>query len=135
MKNLDYPIPDDTPIWPFTGAAAASLLASLKATEAIDILIRSLHLDAQGFISINHHPICSAIIQIGKPAVPKLIEALSNERPKIRSESASALGSIGGDEAKKALEDALKTEGDESVRRVIAGTLTEMQAQKTARSR
>lgn len=66
----------------------------------------------------------NAIIALGnykeKSAVPALIELLFHDvRPVIRETAAWALGQIGGDEADKAIEQALKQEQDEDVLREL----------------
>jgi epoxyqueuosine reductase len=52
-------------------------------------------------------------------AVPSLIGALHDYEPLIRGHAAWALGKIGGEQAKKALEEALSTEEHEEVRKEI----------------
>lgn len=56
---------------------------------------------------------------IGPEAVHKLIGALSDSNASTRGRAASALGKIGGADAKKALEQALSSERDEDVIRSI----------------
>ncbi|BCJ86972.1 tRNA epoxyqueuosine(34) reductase QueG [Effusibacillus dendaii] len=63
----------------------------------------------------------NAIIALGNirdvRAVPKLIELLADNRPEIRGTAAWALGRIGGEDARKAVQAARETETDEQVRR------------------
>src|SRR5262249_55174762 len=75
---------------------AVRFLGTLKAIEAIDTLIDNLDQTGQnGIVSENFRPVVGAIAKIGQPAVPKLIKALSEAKPSIRSEAADALGAIG----------------------------------------
>ena len=96
---------------------AVRLLGKLAATEAIDLLIDNLDQTGQIAlrISISFRPVVGALINIGKPAVPKLVVALSHNKPSIRREAASTLAAIGGAEAIKAIEQAALTETDEDV--------------------
>jgi epoxyqueuosine reductase len=58
-------------------------------------------------------------------AVPPLIGALHDYEPLIRGHAAWALGKIGGEQAKKALEEALSAEEKEEVRKEIRCALSE----------
>src|SRR6266699_908821 len=60
--------------------------------------------------------VCVALGNSGDPqAVPALIGALHDDEPLIRGHAAWALGRIGGEEAKQALQDALEMEEDREV--------------------
>src|SRR6266436_1615374 len=62
--------------------------------------------------------VCVALGNSGDPlAVPALINALSDYEPLVRGHAAWALGKLGGEQAKQALEEALKREEDEEVRK------------------
>src|SRR6266581_1263820 len=64
--------------------------------------------------------VCVALGNIGDPqAVHPLIGALHDHEPLIRGHAAWALGRIGGEQAKKALEEALVGEEDEETRKEI----------------
>lgn len=64
--------------------------------------------------------VCVALGNIGDPqAIPALIGALHDYEPLVRGHAAWALGRIGGEEAKQALENALAGERDEEVRSEI----------------
>jgi epoxyqueuosine reductase len=70
--------------------------------------------------------VCVALGNSGdQQAVPALIGALHDDEPLIRGHAAWALGRIGGEQAKKALEEALPCEGDEEVRKEIRCALDE----------
>jgi epoxyqueuosine reductase len=60
--------------------------------------------------------VCVALGNIGDPvAVPALAQALGDSEPLVRGHAAWALGRIGGEHARAALERALSSEADESV--------------------
>src|SRR6266702_3648975 len=62
--------------------------------------------------------VCVALGNSGdRQAVPALIGALHDTEPLIRGHAAWALGRLGGEQAKQALQDALLTEQDEEVRK------------------
>lgn len=64
--------------------------------------------------------VCVALGNIGDPqAIPALTGALHDYEPLVRGHAAWALGRIEGEEAKRALEDALAGEDDEEVRKEI----------------
>src|SRR5581483_9072573 len=64
--------------------------------------------------------VCVALGNIGDPqAVPALTSALHDAEALVRGHAAWALGRIGGDKARQALEEALLGEEDEEVRREI----------------
>ena len=69
--------------------------------------------------------VCVALGNIGDPAaIPALATALKGGDALVRSHAAWALGQIGGDEARGALERALEAEGDAEVRREIEEALS-----------
>jgi epoxyqueuosine reductase len=64
--------------------------------------------------------VCVALGNIGDPqAIPALIAALHDYEPLVRGHAAWALGRIGGEEARRALEKALGNEEDEEVKKEI----------------
>lgn len=96
IRVLEKPISEERPfitVEPWT--TAVNLLGDLRATEAIDILVKNMGETGANFYFSSYNPVGTAIIKIGEPAVPRLIEALSDERPWIRLEAASALTGIG----------------------------------------
>ena len=106
----------------------ADLLGELKATEAISELVRQLNYnDGSVGLSNSHWPAVRALIKIGDAAVPELARALNEGTESIRGFAAQALGQIGGSEAKRALEGALKIERDESIRDAIRRSLRSAQ--------
>ena len=105
----------------------AELLGNLKATEAIHTLAR--HLDySNGVVglSLNHFPAAVALVRIGKPSIPSLALALTDERPSVRASAARALGEIGGPQAIQALEHRRKTEADAEVKFHITAALSRL---------
>lgn len=65
-------------------------------------------------------------------AVPALIGALHDYEPLVRGHAAWALGRIGGEQAKRALEEALAMEGEDEVRREVQCALDAFQVHYTA---
>jgi hypothetical protein len=125
IQTVDDPAArQESPI-AFKWITAVKVLGTLKAVEAIDSLIDNLDQSGQNGIvfSAGFAPVVGALANIGPPAVPKLNAALSQARPAIRAEAASALGEIGGDEAIKALDRAATTETDERVLERIKAVL------------
>jgi hypothetical protein len=93
----------------------ASLLAELKATEALDLLIANINLTDGWSTTINEHhtPALVAILRIGQPAIPKLQIVLTNDSlPARRHFAAFAIAYIGGSQARRALKSALLAESD-----------------------
>jgi epoxyqueuosine reductase len=73
--------------------------------------------------------VCVALGNIGDPqAVPALIGALHDHEPLVRGHAAWALGRIGGEEARLALEEALVSEEDEEVRKEIQYALDSLKS-------
>ncbi len=70
--------------------------------------------------------VCVALGNSGDPqAVPALIGALDDNEPLVRGHAAWALGRIGGDQAKQALQESLLTEEDQEVQKEIQCALVE----------
>jgi hypothetical protein len=105
----------------------AGLLADLKATEALDLLIANIDF-TDGFsttISESHFPALVAIVRIGQPAIPKLQVVLINDSESYRRRFAAfCIAYIGGDHAKMALKNALPRETDPCVKRFLQISLT-----------
>ena len=120
---------------------ASDLLGKLKATEAIDTLVK--YLDYQpGKIgsSLNYRPAVKGLIQIGEAIIPKVKEALisgksvlaeSNQR--LRNNAVTALLHIGGAQARGVLERAYSMHQDENLRdwiRFAIGKIDRAEAEK-----
>jgi hypothetical protein len=98
----------------------ANLLAELKATEALDLLIANIALNDGFPSSLDDFPAVVAILRIGVPAIPKLQTVLSNDSaPDRRRFAALCIAYIGGAEARKALTSALPSEADPCVKNFL----------------
>jgi len=99
-----------------------SLLAELKATEALDLLVSNLDL-SDGWstsISQSHFPALVAVLKIGPPAIPKLQIVLRNDSQAYRRNFAAfAIAYIGGSQARRALTSALPGETDPCVKNFL----------------
>ena len=72
--------------------------------------------------------VCVALGNSGDcQAVPALIGALNDDEPLVRGHAAWALGRLGGEQARQALQDALADERDEEVRKEIVCALDEFE--------
>jgi len=97
----------------------ASLLADLKATEALDLLIANIDFTDgwSASISESHFPALVAILRLGQPAIPKLQIVLSNDSESHRRKFAAfCIAYIGGHQAKAALKSVLPLETDPCVK-------------------
>ena len=104
-----------------------------EVTGSSPALIPLLKLDDEGFRErFRHSPVkrtkrrgllrnvCVALGNIGDPvAIPALADALHDAEPLVRGHAAWALGRIGGDDARGALESALDDEADATVMQEI----------------
>lgn len=97
------------------------VFGELRATETVDLLIAFIYCsDGLSDETSHHRPAEDALIELGADAVPKLSEALLNNKKRaIRKRVALCLGNIGGADAKRALEAALRSEADRDVRHYI----------------
>ena len=103
-----------------------SMLADLKATEALDLLIANIDFTDGWSTSISerHTPALVAILKIGVSAIPKLQIALTNESvPYRRQFAAFAIAYIGGGQARRALKSALPGETDPCVKKFLEVSL------------
>ena len=88
---------------------AADILGTLKATEAIDLLVECLDCNnGRTGLGPGRFPATVAIIKFGDEAVPKLAKALEQKSFGIQLRAAQALYVIGSDAAKESLEGALR---------------------------
>jgi HEAT repeat protein len=90
--------------------AAAMALGKLKAASAVVALLETLRFSRPGPFGggPNNTAVVSAIREIGALAVPVLIDALTDEDPRIRLHVIDVLGEIGDTEAVPALAGALR---------------------------
>jgi HEAT repeat protein len=101
---------------------AARILGDLNAVEAIDFLIDCISCGAATQYAsdrYHHRPAVGALIVLGEPAVPKLVQTLTNPDPQIRIYAAVCLGNIQGRAARQALTEALSIEPDGDVQEEI----------------
>ena len=104
----------------------ASLLANLKSTEALDLLIANIDFTDgwSASISESHFPALAAILRIGRPAIPKLQVVLSNDPESHRRKFAAfCIAYIGGSLAKTALKSAMSSEADPCVKEFLKVSL------------
>jgi hypothetical protein len=90
-------------------ASVAKVLGDLKAVEGTEFLIRHAHVDAWVWYSMggsfeSHYPAARALVEIGDPAVPKLIEALAKEdaEHRFKAQIAYVLMDINNSEGQRA---------------------------------
>jgi HEAT repeat protein len=104
-------------------SAAAEILGTLKASEAMDPLIDCLDCsDGRVGLGVGRFPATKAILKFGVEAIPKLEAALHQKPPGIRAMAAQALHAIGGEKARSILQEALSKETD----RYVADTIRNM---------
>jgi len=106
----------------FLWQSGAGLLAELRATEALDLLITNINLTDGWSASLSeyHVPALAAILKFGVPAIPKLQTVLSKDSdPSKRIFAALAIASIGGSQARMALTSALPSETDPCVKKFV----------------
>lgn len=104
----------------------ASLLADLRATEALDLLIANIDISDGWSTSISQSnlPALVAVLKIGPPAIPKLQILLSNDPvPYRRKFAAFAIAYIGGSQARRALTSALSGESDPCLKNFVLVSL------------
>lgn len=100
------------------------ILATVKATEAMDTLIDCLNCNDGRFgLGIGQFPATKAIVKFGDQAIPKLERALEEKPPEIRRMAVQALHAIGGEKARLILIERLKTETSKSVADTIRNLL------------
>lgn len=100
------------------------VLAQLKGTEALDVLLTNLTLTDELSISIGHFPAVLALIDIGEAAIPKLQGVLYTDSESDRRRFAAfCIASIGGARARRSLRKALATEKDDCVSKLLRTSL------------
>lgn len=128
MKAMDRPKIDFTHdrdiyhLWLY----GARLLGSLKASEAIDLLVSHLDLIDETYFStsMNHQPALVGLIEMGPIAVPKLDATLRHHPDsEIRFYAVYCIATIGGPSAVNSLKSASNSESDACVRRAIRTSL------------
>ena len=109
--------------------SVTNIFAELDAREAVDVLIRCVQC-SNGFSGrMGEPPASDALVRMGKPILPKLSKALSQENdPYKRAKIVVCIARIGGSEAIRDLEQALRAERNKDVREVIKFNLSEMKS-------
>lgn len=126
--------------WKFPGrfqewSEAADILGTLRALEAMDVLIDCLDCNDGRFgLGIGRFPATRAIVKFGDQAVPKLAAALQQKPPGIRVMAAQALRTIGGEKARLIVLQALKRETDKSVADTIRNLLLSWNASSPSKT-
>ena len=126
MSALDKPITDlqrnrsHFYLWHY----GSEILATLKAEEALDLLIEHFDLHDGTPFPLNHHPALVNVIRMGSVAIPKLDAILrKNNNPNSRQYAVFCIASIGGSDAKKVLMQALTLESNDCVKSFIRASL------------
>jgi hypothetical protein len=119
MAAMDKPQLDayrDFNLWRY----GSHLLGDLKATEALDLLIKNLSFTDGSSINVTHYPAMEGVIMIGQPGISKLGSALRrNAETSYRFNAVFCIAQIGGREATQELRRALSSEPDLCIRRFI----------------
>jgi len=120
MNQPDLDFIEDRPSY-YLWSRGAAILGKLKAVESLDLLIDHLDQnDGQYSASMVHLPAFQGVKAMGAVAVPKLSQALrQNNNRDIRLAAVLCLFEIGGQDATEALKEALKSDSDPCVRRLI----------------
>ncbi|HEY3028103.1 MAG TPA: HEAT repeat domain-containing protein [Pyrinomonadaceae bacterium] len=99
---------------------AVDIVGTLRATEAIDVLIQCLDCDVGvSGLGPGRYPAAMAVIKIGKAAIPALAASLEHERLEIRFKAVEALYAIGGDDAREVLRSAERKQSDRLLKSTI----------------
>ncbi len=109
----------------------AILLGDLKAVESLDLLLSHINMTNGDFsTTMSHQPALAGIVQMGSPAIPKLKVLLRNGDSHTRYYTVYCLYQISGRSARRALEQALPTETDRCVKRLLIVSLKAMKGIK-----
>lgn len=123
MDKPDLDLERDRPafnLWHY----GSEILAELKATEALDVLIAHLDLHDGTVFPLNHHPAMVAVVRMGRIAMPRLAAALrESDNPYLRRHIAFCIGWLGGTNAQRILRKALSIETDACTGTFIRRTL------------
>ncbi len=124
MKAMDRPHLDFTHdkdsyyLWLY----GAEVLGELKASEALDLLVSHLHLMDRNLYSssMTHQPALRGVVEMGPVAIPKLDAVLrESPNPELRFDAVYCIATIGGPKAVESLSQALGSESNECVSRLI----------------
>jgi len=105
------------------------LAGGLKIAEAAPALTKWLTIDnigeitTAGFIKLENNPAGTALVQIGDPAIPAIVQVFSRGTLRERRYAVYALNLINSKGAKVALREQLNREPDQDLRNFIRKTL------------
>ena len=109
--------------------SVTNIFAELNATEAVDVLINCVQCGNGWSGTMGEPPASFALVRMGTPILPRLSKALSQESvPNKRAKIVLCIARIGGSEAISFLEQALRSESDREVRKVIKFGLSGMKS-------
>ena len=101
------------PFW----RSVTRILAEVKASEAVDALLKCIHCGNGYTGSLGEEPASDALWQMGAMSIPKLSKALTEESdPYKRLHIVICLRKIGGPKAKSALKRARRSESNKDLR-------------------
>jgi HEAT repeat protein len=134
LERLDRPDVRSQLLYPsfsYLWASGAEVLCVLRASEAVDFLVRCIDCGAitePASSTYHHRPAIRALIGMGRIAIPQLSQALYDSKQEVRFYTAFCLGNIGGggvgvEETRAALVRALETETDPDVRVEIEASI------------
>lgn len=116
----------------FEWKEATDILGTIKATEAIDVLIDCLDCNnGPSDLGPGRYPATLAIIKMGDQAIPKLAFALEEKTLGVRYRAAQALYLIGVDSAKAVLEKAVRNNKNAQTTNVIKAFLRNWNGSRT----
>jgi HEAT repeat protein len=103
----------------------AAILGDLRASEAIDLLIRQLESnDGLWSSTMVHQPALNGLIRMGPAAIPKLSTILVESHDQhTRRDAVYCIASIGGLQALTALKKASPSQSDDCVRHFIEASI------------
>jgi len=126
MKAMDKPDLDirrnqaDYYLW----REGSRLLGELKASESLDLLISHIGMnDGEWSVSMAHQPALGGIIEMGPIAIPKLSVLLKSQDPSLRHDAVYCVSWIGGPSALRVLKQALRSETDKCIKRLIRASI------------
>jgi hypothetical protein len=133
MKAMDKPNLDisrdqaSADLW----REGAVLLGDLKAVESLDLLLSHIKMtDGEFSMTMSQQPALDGIVRMGPLAIPRLKLLLRDDDSQTRYYAVYCLYQIGGSSARRILQQALPTEVDQCVKRIIIVSLKEMRGIK-----
>lgn len=131
MSAMDKPDLDssrDFFLWHY----GSSLLVDLRATEAIDLLVKHLDFTDDTSINVSHYPAMGALIGMGPLAIPTLGADLSRtSNPGRQLRAVFCISQIGGVRAIATLKQALSLHHDPCVNKFITISIDTLENKQT----